>query len=289
MDPAATNYNPNAKVSDGSCTYTPKVRLTPIEHEASYLNYGERIGWATNFTLTKTGVTNHGPEPGWVGTGWTGWDWDGIPIDITNKTPSQICSLLFKNGYLMKGLRQQYNNIKPFANPASPTIAEIDQWNLKTIQHLRNLVGNTTPLTGDPKLYLETQWSHDRYWTTIWDIRYPGTDGTAFGPCRPGDDPNAHCGASFFPSSNDQAKYLPQYSISPFTRSSQAEGIGNVNTDLPWALKLTSRISNWVCTEGTTGHAGPFFTRTKVGMSFFLAGTQTTPATTTSLRIKWAG
>lgn len=263
--------------------------LTPI-YSVNPTSGTEQMDKATDLSQAVPSVINQGPEPTWIGTTWNdGWgEWDGTTIDISGKTPSQICPLLFKNGYTMKGLRQLYYNIMPFADETAPTIKEIDLWNIEVIRHLRRLVGNTTPLEGDPRLYLEAQWADERRYTRVWDAEYPGTNGSAYGPCVASG--NQHCGATFVPSFEDQAPYLTQYpGLAPFNFiSGGSEGIGAVNTNVPWALKIVQRISDWVCKEGTGGHAGPFFSRTKVGMSFYtpIDGSGNATAGTT-LRVKW--
>lgn len=233
-------------------------------------------------------VINQGPDPIWIGTAWDSMVWDGVPIDITGKTPSQLCSLLFKNGYTMRGLRQHYYNIMPFSDEENPTIKEIDAWNIEVIRHIRRVVGVNIPLEGDPRLYLESQWADERRFTRTWDSKYTGTNGTAYGPCVL--TGNEHCGASFVPDFTDQAPYLTQYpGLQPFNFvGGGAEGIGAVNTNVPWAIKIVQRISDWVCREGFTGHGGPLLSRTKVGMSFNtqISNTGVTAASTT-LRLKW--
>lgn len=246
---------------------------------------------ATTLSQAVPTVHDQGPEPDWIGTTWDGgWgEYDySTPIDITGKTPAQMCTLLFKAGYTMKGLRQRYNELMPFADPTNPTVAEIDAWNIEVIRHLRKLVGNTIPVDPDPRLYLECQWSDERAYTRAWDAMYPGTNNSAYGPCVA--FTNEHCGSTFIPNATDQLPYLAQYSgLAPFAHIGGAEDIGPVNTNVPWALKIVQRISNWVCTEGTTGHAGPFFSRTKVGMSFYTPVTGGVPDATTYARFKWSG
>lgn len=267
----------------------PLIQLTPTFSVLTYSG-SERMDRSTTLSQSVESVTNQGPDPGWIGTTWdNGWgEWDGTPIVIDGLTPSQICPLLFKNGYTMKGLRQLYYSIMPFADETRPTIAEIDAWNIEIIRHLRRLVGNNTPLEGDRRLYLEAHWADERRFTRYWDQRYPGTNCSAYGPCALPCS-NQHCGATFVPNFEDQAPYLVQYpGLEPFNFiTGGAEGIGAVNTNVPWALKLVQRLSNWVCTEGTGGHAGPCFNREKVGMSFFTALGATSTASGTTLRMKW--
>lgn len=269
--------------------------LTPVYSAATDYSGTDMINLSTVYSQSNPQVQNQGPEPDWFGTNWDNgfgeYDYSN-PIDITGLTPSQICPLLFKNGYAMKGLRQLYYEKMPFADETAPTVAEIDAWNIEVILHLRRLVGNNVPLEGDPRLYLESRWADERRSTRYWDAAYPGTDGSAYGPCAINSGGNQHCGATFVPSFEDQTPYLtPQYpGLEPFNFiSGGAEGIGSTNTDLPWAIKIVRQIGQWICTEGTGGHAGPFFTRTKVGISFWVDIVNGTPAAGTTVRFKWLG
>lgn len=292
MDPSATNYNPNATHSDGSCVYPPPcpvyTQYTPntwIQQQLSNNTLPYRMNNGT--TLSQTVNADQGP-PAWIPQ--SDWDlmyWDGIPLaDPYGKTPSQLCAWMFK-GRAMKGLKQKYEAFKPFCDPTRPTIAEIDNWHLEVIKHFRSLLGVTTPIELDPRLFLEVTWAEERYNSRYWDTEYPGTNGTAYGPCA--STTNSHCGASFIPSIEDQQPYYTNQfpTLTPMmTQTSRAEAVGGQNTDLPWMLKFVGALQNWVCSEGLVGHTGPFVTRTKVGMTFVAASGGS--SSFTRIRIKWS-
>ena len=296
MDPLATNYNALATQSDGSCVYPPPPcpvytqytpytwRKIPNATPAQGNNPANRIIAGTS--VSRTVNIDEGP-PAWIPqSDWNAMYWDGVPLtDIYNKTPSQLCVWMFK-GRAMKGLKQHYEAIKPFCDPANPTVAEVDNWHLEVIKHFRNLLGVTTPIQLDARLMLESAWAEERYWLQFFWASYTGTNGSAYGPCV--GTTNQHCGASFIPSIVDQQPYYTQYpDITPtMTQSSRAEGIGNQNTNLPWMLKLVGVLQNWVCSEGLVGHTGPFVTREKVGMSIFAGADGLGPSS--RFRIKWS-
>lgn len=303
MDPLATNYNPLATQNDGSCIYPPPACPVYFQYTPNIMIQGTaaaplpvRMNNSTQVSQAVATVNDQGPHPDWIPqSDWDAMYWDGIPLtDIYNKTPAQLCVWMFKNRS-MKGLKQHYETVQPFCDPTNPTIAEIDNWHLEVIKHFRNLLGVTTPIEIDPRLMLETLWAEERYYHLYWDTEYPGTQNSAYGPCKlPPPAPssnlstNQHCGASFIPSIEDQTPYYTQYpSIAPtMMQSSRAEGIGNQNTNLPWALKFVGLLQNWVCTEGLVGHTGPFVTRTKVGFTFF--ATSDGRAASTRIRVKWS-
>jgi hypothetical protein len=85
----------------------------------------------------------------------------------------------------------------PFADKFAPTVDEIDHWNIKVINHIRDMLGIPNKVTGDPRLYLEVAWADERKFTTIWDTKYPGVFDTAYGPCSKPSS-NGHCGAMVF-------------------------------------------------------------------------------------------
>lgn len=293
MDPLATNYNPLATQNDGSCVYPPPpcpvyTLYTPNtwnKQQSPFNTLPYRMDNGT--TLSQTVNADQGP-PTWVTQPmWDSMIWDGVPLaDPYNKTPSQLCAWMF-NGRAMKGLRQHYETFKPFCDPTRPTIAEIDNWHLEVIKHFRRLLGVTTDIQLDERLFLEATWAEERYHTTYWNTNYPGTNGTAYGPCV--SQGNQHCGSSFIPSLEDQQPYYTNQfpSLAPtMMQTSRAEAVGGQNTDLPWMLKLVGALQNWVCSEGLVGHTGPFVTRTKVGMVFFAASGGS--SSFTRIRIKWS-
>ena len=304
MDPLATNYNPLATQNDGSCIYPPPPCPVYFQYSPEFGTSGQpatsiatRIRNGT--TVSRTVNADEGP-PSWITqTQWDSMYWDGVPIsDPYGKTPAQLCTWMF-NGRAMKGLRQKYESYRPFCDPTNPTVAEIDNWHLEVIKHFRALLGVTTTIELDPRLFLEANWAEERKngGSLYNSVNYPGTFDSAYGPCilRPhlGDTisqngTNMHCGATFIPNLTDQAPYYTQYpDLTPtMIQSSRAEGVGAQNTNLPWMLKFVGQIQNWLCSEGLVGHTGPFVTRTKVGIAMWAGNNGT--ATSTRIRVKWS-
>lgn len=241
-------------------------------------------------------VTNQGPDGNWMN--WTGTEWDGNPIDPTTYTTSALCSWLRPTGspYVIRGIRELFFQVNPFADLTAPTVAEINNWNVEVIRHFRNMFGNTTPISWNARLALEARWATERKRTTVWDAKYPGTFGSAYGPCGVGDG-NPHCGESFFPDATDRAAHIAAApynndfvtypELSPYdNRYSQASGISGTNADLPWSIKLSVIIASWICGEGLTGHPGPFVNpttaREEVGMDWWWES-----GSSVAFRVKW--
>mgnify|MGYP000219859147 CR=1 FL=1 len=70
------------------------------------------------------------------------------------------------------------------------------------------------------------------------------------------------------PFNNDYVKYpeLQNYT----SRRSAAEGVSGIGVDVPWCFKLAAIIADWICTEGTTGHPGPYLgTRSEFGSAWW--------------------
>lgn len=256
----------------------------------------EMVNDSTDISQAVESVTNQGVDGNWMN--WTGSEWDGNEIDPTTYTQSELCSWLRPTGslYIIRGLRQKYIDTKPFADPTAPTPAEIDNWHVEVIRHFRDMFGNTTPISWNSRLSLECRWSDERKRTTVWDAKYSGTFGSAFGPCGVGDG-NAHCGESFFPDAGDRAPYI---AAAPFnndfvtypelenytTRYSQAAGLASCDVDLPWSIKFASIVADWICSEYLSGHPGPFVSptsaRQEVGISWWYeAGDKI------GMRVKW--
>lgn len=203
----------------------------------------------------------------------------------------------------VKGLRERFYEVNPFADNTAPTTKEIENWNLEVIRHFRRLLGINIPVRHNAKLYLECAWSDERKGTEVWDIDYPGPGptGGAEGPCDINDFSLAtsHCGDSFFPNSTDRGTYI---SASPYnndfvaypelasytSRYSQAVGLNSVNTNIPWSIKFGRIISGWICAEGLSGHPGPYVNpitaREEFGCSWFISPTN---PNLTGFRGKW--
>jgi hypothetical protein len=99
---------------------------------------------------------------------------------------------------------------------------------------------------------------------------------------------NAHCGHSFYPpTKEEQAPYFPDNYFDTnelcVKHGGGAEGIGSTNTNIPWAIKMARTPCSFL-NEGITGHAGPVFGRTILGLSIWSDGGKSA-----SIRGKWRG
>jgi len=237
---------------------------------------------------------------------WSNSTWDGVPFDPVGKTNQEICDFLRPDHpYVIRGLRERFYEVNPFADNTAPTAAEIDAWNLEVIRHFRALLGNTTPVQNNARLFLEARWASERKKTEVWDSDYPvqGSYGDAYGPCwnPPGtgvDIAGGHCGASFFPDPVDRDLYIAAApynndfvsypELESYTnRYAQAEGISGVNTNVPWSIKLAKIIGDWICSEGLTGHPGPYVNPTSARENFGANWWYNDGDATVSFRGKW--
>lgn len=224
--------------------------------------------------MVSGGTMGHSPDLiTWISPRWNlapdSYKWDGIPFFSSNKL--ELRNWLFPGRYQMRGLREHYYSFtpEPFLDPYFPTVGEIDNWNIEVIRHFRKLIGNTTPLNPDRCLFLRAQWNNERKYSNYWDNAYPGTFGTASGPCINPDgtmSTDAHCGATFIPNSTDQIPYLEGGGTCSTTGGS--EGIRNIKKDLPWSIRMSEIIYLWLTEDGLSGHTGPFLSRTRVGFGF---------------------
>lgn len=206
--------------------------------------------------------TSHAPD----GAGDKHPVWDGVPMNPTGKSNSELCAFLKPEGIRSKGVKgimELYNQVKPFADETNPTVDEFEKWGLESIRHIRRLLGMDAPVIGDARLFLESRWSDERKYTNMWDSQYPE------GTCPQGS--GAHCGWMFFPSPDDRAPYIaaqpynndfekyPMLDPVTYLRPwAQSEGISGVGVKTPLSLVIPLVIANWVCGEGRVGHAGPF-------------------------------
>jgi hypothetical protein len=178
--------------------------------------------------------------------------WNGVPFDKSNSVPANVqCQRLFPSGnrYALIGLKDFYDQTKPFANEASPTIAELDAWNIAVINYFRRLYGQNVPLQNDPKQFLKAQWATEAKWTTKWDAENPPT------PAFP--KTKAHYGYGFVPKVSEQTPYLNAYTppIPAFPSfPGGSETITFCKTEVPWALKMAFTLGSSLCAEGTGGH-----------------------------------
>nr|UOF78738.1 hypothetical protein [Cressdnaviricota sp.] len=209
--------------------------------------------------------------------------WDGTTTyDPCTLTKQQLVAAIFPKFGIMRGLKELFYSINPFQDNFNPTPQEIENWNIEVIRHFRRLLGITTPVVNDKATFLKAAWAEERARSNYWDTSYPGNLNSNYGPCTRPFSPNAHCGASFIPSPQDQAPYLDP-DMQPITTSGGAEGIATLNADIPWALKMSQIISTFLSQDGIGGHTGPFLGRPKYGSAWYLTGTSVV------VRNKWTG
>lgn len=273
--------------------FTPDVDII-IEHnkQPTWLSGG---GGSTGVQIISAASIPHDPDTD--PTDWTGSEWDGIPFpgNWETATKEELCAFAFPLGHgnAMLGLREKFYQLNPFADTNNPTVVEIEDWNIAVIEHFRSLFGIDTPIEKDRCLYVRALWADERKYTDYWDTAYPSGGGSPPGPiCCPSGvacSTDAHCGDIFYPLDyNDQ---LPYFTGSPEPEpgcpwvGGGSTGIITTSTKTTnWVSQLSRVIKNWVCSEGQTGHAGPFFTRTKVGMSWLVFNSGAV-----QFRGKWAG
>lgn len=260
----------------------PSNTGTPFVQTTFHTPVGNGIpsGQAQVQTITAAN-TNHGPTSFNTPEQLALSTWDGIPFNPCGKTNQEIHDFVFPQGrYTMRGLEDVYNE-NPFNDPANPTIHEIEAWNIRVIQHFRDLLGYDHPVLNDHNMFMRAQWGQERKHSTYWNVKYPGTVDSAYGPCIGGT--NAHCGATFLPNSTDQIPYKPNPTYPTVGLQSGSEGIFGINLNVPWYSRFSKIIGDILFAEGLNGHMGPFLRREKIGYAHYINGS------TVSNRIKWSG
>lgn len=254
----------------------------------------EQAKWQSFATKPFENGANEAHDPD--GISWiSAADWEEAKWDGTVYNPSQMSKAAFASAICpsvdrVRGIREVFYQHKPFADNANPTKAEVDEWHRIAINHVRALVGYTGPtreVKKDHCLFARALWGDQRKFTTQWDMKYPGTPGSAAGPCQ--GEANAHCGASFLPDPADQADYLPQGNA-PCTAQAGSEGVfSGPKSNIPWAVKWSRGLCNTLIAEGFWGgHVGPWFHRETFGFSFW----DDDPSSNNNnavLRAKWSG
>lgn len=254
----------------------------------------DQANWETFATKPFEGGTNTAHDPD--GVGWiTEADWEAAKWDGTIYNPSlmkhdEFVAAICPSVDRVRGIREVFYAHQPFADVNNPTKAEIDEWHRIAINHLRALVGYTSEerqVQKDHCMFTRAHWGDERKFTTMWDAKYPGEVGSAAGPCQ--GSSNAHCGASFIPSLEDQAPYLPE-GHPGCSAASGAEGVfSGPKSNIPWSIKWSRGFCNTLIAEGFWGgHVGPWFHRETFGLSFW----DTDPTKNNNnavLRAKWSG
>jgi len=227
-------------------------------------------------------VADHTP-PGTVA-----WDKTTIYNPVTSldlATPrdesaffNQMCPKNAGGKHVLRGLRQRFDEFKPFADNANPTKAEVDRWNGVVLTHIRKLAGIDHEAKPDVCLSARALWANQWRHTTIW------SPADATNPNRyvcPPAGSDAHCGASFVPNTMEkQMPYLPQ-GHGKCSATAGAEGAFGHSPSSPWSLKTAEVFCGTLKAEGYWGgHTGPFWGREKFGFGFWHDG---------SARFKWGG
>jgi hypothetical protein len=216
---------------------------------------------------------------------WKDMEWDGVPRDLCSMSKAQICDYAFPNK-IMRGLKQLYEKKNPFKDPKKPTVAEIEDWHVNVINHLRDLFGIKVKIEKDRCLYLQAHWAQEKFVSRKWDSpKYPNT-------CA-GKNILTHCGFAFVPDCEDQKPYLNGGSCCEgkewkFGGTAGGEGLLGGWYTTPWVIRLNNIIGDYVCGNGTTGHMEPVFIAPTMGASWF-CGTPQDPSDSryTAVRFVW--
>lgn len=249
-----------------------KTQFTPEYSAVPGLSGADCIRKLSALTLLNPDYANHGPSgmKKYDTALWNKVHWDGQIRSACDLTKEQLASHAWPNGdAVMLGLKEKYDSIRPFSDEMNPTVAEIDNWNFDTIRHFRSLWGITVPIEPSRELFLQAQWAKEYRDSNFWDSRYP-PPGTA--NCSSTNKVD-HCGFSWFPTNpDDQTPYL-EGGAPVTTNSVLSEGLGPLSDpSLPWWIKFSSFIKHFVEIEGRTGHPGPIWKRTCMGINFNCKG-----------------
>lgn len=271
---------PPTSVPTGPCQLVTSSRQYTPTHEPADMLYGSSaIEYMTKLTVSKG--FRHDPKGiTWLAASeWENSKWDGVTIwDPCKMNIDDVCKALFPGkGWTMRGLGQLYDELQPFADPSAPTVREIEDWNLEVIRLFRRLMGIKTPIYNDRNMFLRSHWSTERKASSYWDTKYP--DGTC-----PRGSTKPHCGANFMPSCQHQKPYLYPDELCAKS-SSGAENIHVVETDWPWAIKLSRLLRSQLCGNKLKGHGGPWVHRHCIGYTFKVAPS----GSTASFRVKFRG
>ena len=234
----------------------------------------------------------HDPDSvGWISaSAWEDAAWDGTVYNPSQMSHSAFVAAICPSVDMIRGIREVFYAANPFADNAAPTKAEVDEWHRIALNHARALIGYTSAdrqAVPDICMHARALWGDERKFTTMWDAAYPGTTGSAYGPCQ--GSGNAHCGATFIPTPEDQAPYLPD-GHPPCTTQQGSEGVlSGPKANIPWSLKWSRGLCNTLHAEGFWGgHTGPFFHRERFGFSFWDTD-QADASSHAVLRGKWTG
>ena len=254
----------------------------------------EQANWDSFSSKPFVNGVNEGHDPdgvSWISQEqWEASKWDGTAYNPSTMNHNDFVQAICPSVDRVRGIREVFYQHKPFADNMNPTKAEVDEWHRIAINHIRALVGYTQEdrqVKKDHCMFARALWGDERKYTTFWDEAYPGTPGSAAGPCQ--GSSNAHCGATFIPDLLDQASYLPEGHTGCGLQQG-AEGIfPGPKSNIPWSIKWSRAFCITLMSEGFWGgHTGPWFHREKFGFSFW----DDDPSDNNNnavLRAKWTG
>lgn len=283
-DPDPTTQPPNPPPTTACPSFHPTHTSVPGGKSQS-----QQVQDQTNFVNSKG--FRHDPD----GIPWiprSSWvPWDGVTtINPCTSTKAQLMAFIFPppgGVNTMRGIRERFYEVNPYADNRNPTVAEIENWNIEMIRHFRKLLGfnqTTHPVSNHKCTYLRAAWSEERARSNYWSGAYPTgvLDGNT-GPCTVPFSSNAHCGGGFILNPSDQTPYLCPANMAACTATGGAEGVANVNSDIPWVIKLQRIMGQWLNSDGIGSHTGPFIGREYFGSAWYMNGGNTT------FRGKWSG
>ncbi len=221
----------------------------------------DQANWDTFASKPFEGGTNTSHDPdgvGWIRTeSWAEAEWDGTVYNPSRMSREAFAMAICPSVDRVRGIREVFYEHAPFADDENPTKAEVDEWHRIAINHLRALIGYTSSdrqVHPDQCMFARALWGDERKFTTRWDDAYPGTTGSAAGPCQ--GSSNAHCGATFLPSAEDQAPYLPDGHPACTLRAG-AEGVfGGPKSNIPWSIKCSRFWTIWLPSRDATAKRG---------------------------------
>lgn len=237
--------------------------------------------------------TSHAPDGvGWLSKeSWEKAKWDGTIYNPTKKSSKEFYDCMCPSVDQVRGIREVFYKHKPFADNKNPTKAEVDEWHRVAINHVRALVGyieEERQIKKNHFLFARALWSDQRANTNMWDAKYPGNNGSAYGPCNSGHS-NPHCGDGFVPDATDQIPYLPKGYVKDIKGSTAGGIFSSSKADIPWSIKWSRSFCVALKQEGFWGgHVGPWFHREKFGFSFWDSAPNNQNSIAV-LRAKWGG
>ena len=174
---------------------------------------------------------------------------------------NMMCPKNADGKHVLRGLRQRFDEVQPFADTANPTKAEVDRWNGVVLTHIRSLAGIDHEAKPDVCLAARALWANQWRHTDTWgpaDAANPNQY-----VCPPAGS-DAHCGASFVPNTvAKQAPYLP-LGHGKCAAGAGSEGAFGHSPNSPWSLKTAEVFCGTLKAEGYWGgHTGSVARRTR--------------------------